>query len=256
MTNCTLLLRLAAPLQSWGGESNFERRVTHREPTKSGVIGMVAAALGVSRDDEKALSELSKLKFGVRIDCEGDLIVDYHIMKSKSDEARQTNRHYLCDAIFVVGLHGDDTLIRRIELAIDNPVYPLYLGRRSCQPTGRVNLGVKQASLKEALISEPWQVSQAYVFNNPGVRRLDLMLDAENGSKHTRNDVPVSFNTNNRKYSRRQIDSVVGAVQVGVAYSSNTHQFETEHDPFEAVTFSAGRNVATEHDPFEGGDSQ
>ena len=40
----TLLLRLAAPLQAWGTASKFERRRTQREPSKSGVIGMLAAA--------------------------------------------------------------------------------------------------------------------------------------------------------------------------------------------------------------------
>ena len=41
----TLLLRLAAPLQAWGADSKFETRKTNREPTKSGVIGLLAAAL-------------------------------------------------------------------------------------------------------------------------------------------------------------------------------------------------------------------
>ena len=45
-----LLLRLAAPLQSWGADSKFEVRKTDREPTKSGVIGLLAAALGLRRD--------------------------------------------------------------------------------------------------------------------------------------------------------------------------------------------------------------
>ena len=60
----TLLLRLAAPLQSWGSSSKFEIRATEKMPTKSGVVGMLAAALGWKRDAD--LSSLSKLKFGVR----------------------------------------------------------------------------------------------------------------------------------------------------------------------------------------------
>ena len=47
----TLLLRLAAPLQSWGMDSKFETRKTNREPTKSGIVGLLAAALGIRRDD-------------------------------------------------------------------------------------------------------------------------------------------------------------------------------------------------------------
>ena len=41
----TLLLRLAAPLQAWGSGSKFNIRLTEREPTKSGVVGMIAAAM-------------------------------------------------------------------------------------------------------------------------------------------------------------------------------------------------------------------
>lgn len=71
----TLLLRLAGPIQSWGVESKFEIRRTINFPTKSGVIGMLAAAFGYSRED--SLDELNRLKFGVRIDREGKLIRDY-----------------------------------------------------------------------------------------------------------------------------------------------------------------------------------
>ena len=66
----TLLLRLAAPLQSWGEDSKFETRRTRREPTKSGVIGLLAAALGRRRDEP--LDDLRGLRFAVRVDQEGD----------------------------------------------------------------------------------------------------------------------------------------------------------------------------------------
>ena len=68
----TLLLRLAAPLQSWGCGSKFNIRNTEREPTKSGVIGMIAAAMGIQRnDDPKKLEPLCRLRYGVRVDREG-----------------------------------------------------------------------------------------------------------------------------------------------------------------------------------------
>lgn len=51
----TLLLRLAAPLQSWGSDSKFETRKTGREPTKSGVVGLLAAALGCAGTTRRAL---------------------------------------------------------------------------------------------------------------------------------------------------------------------------------------------------------
>ena len=65
----TLLLRLAAPIQAWGVEAQFEIRKTGREPTKSGVVGLLAAALGRGRDVPP--DDLNVLRFGVRVDQEG-----------------------------------------------------------------------------------------------------------------------------------------------------------------------------------------
>ena len=64
----TLLLRLAGPMQSWGTDSKFDVRRTGREPSKSGVIGLVAAALGIARQDRQALQTLNDLRFGVRVE--------------------------------------------------------------------------------------------------------------------------------------------------------------------------------------------
>ena len=95
----TLLLRLAAPLQSWGSDSKFETRKTDREPTKSGVVGLLAAALGLRRDDTEGLARLNGLRFAVRADQEGSLLVDFHTAKSR-DTSYVTYRHYLQDAVF------------------------------------------------------------------------------------------------------------------------------------------------------------
>lgn len=74
----TLLLRLAAPLQSWGMDSKFETRKTNREPTKSGIIGLLSAALGLRRDETEEIEKLNQLRFAVRVDREGSLLIDYH----------------------------------------------------------------------------------------------------------------------------------------------------------------------------------
>ena len=79
----TLLLRLAAPLQSWGASSRFKKLGTEREPTKSGIVGLVAAALGRERDED--IKDLCALRFGVRIDQPGELLRDYHIARHPSD---------------------------------------------------------------------------------------------------------------------------------------------------------------------------
>ena len=107
----TLLLRLAAPLQSWGSCSKFEIRTTEKMPTKSGVVGMLAAALGLRRDAD--LSNLSSLKFGVRADREGEDVTDFHMAHSEKN-SYVTYRHYLSDAIFLVGLEGEEEVLNNL----------------------------------------------------------------------------------------------------------------------------------------------
>ena len=162
----TLLLRLAAPLQAWGVDSKFEIRKTNREPTKSGVLGLLAAALGLRRDDEEGMRELGVLRFAVRVDQEGGLLVDFHTANNPTPQqaakARAagkapsapyvTRRHYLTDAVFLVGLEsGDERLLQRLESALRSPAFPLFLGRRSCPPTQPLCLGIRQTELVRLL---------------------------------------------------------------------------------------------------------
>jgi CRISPR system Cascade subunit CasD len=128
----TLLLRLAAPLQAWGADSKFETRKTGREPTKSGVIGLLAAALGLRRDEREALLRLTGLRFGVRVEREGQLLVDYHTAKTQDEKTSYvTYRHYLQDAVFLAGIESEDAaLLQQLQQALLHPAFPLYLGRR------------------------------------------------------------------------------------------------------------------------------
>ena len=71
----SLVLRLAGPLQSWGGQSQFNRRDTLGEPTKSGITGLLAAAQGRRRQDP--IEDLLALRLGVRTDQPGSLLRDY-----------------------------------------------------------------------------------------------------------------------------------------------------------------------------------
>ena len=125
----TLLLRLAAPLQAWGADSKFETRKTNREPTKSGVIGLLAAALGLRRDEREALARLTGLRFGVRVEREGQLLVDYHTAKTQDEKTSYvTYRHYLQDAVFLAGIESEDAaLLQQLQQALLHPAFPLYL---------------------------------------------------------------------------------------------------------------------------------
>ena len=193
----TLLLRLAGPMQSWGTDSKFDVRRTQREPSKSGVIGLVAAALGISRQDRRTLATLACLRFGVRVDREGTLLRDYHTAHPEKGSAYVTNRYYLADAVFVAGLESEDgALLEKIGEALVSPAFPLYLGRRSCPPTGRIFLGISLKPLEEALRE-----------NAPDSASW-LVLDAKAGEPGgLQRDVPLSFNPNRREYGFRRVVS-------------------------------------------------
>ena len=129
----TLLLRLAAPLQAWGINSKFDIRKTEREPSKSGVVGLLAAALGRRRDE--SLDDLTALTFGIRSDKEGELLKDFHMVLKDKKTSYVTTRYYLADAIFLVGLESqDETFLKTLDQALQAPVFPLFLGRRSPFP--------------------------------------------------------------------------------------------------------------------------
>ena len=215
----TLLLRLAAPLQAWGADSKFETRKTNREPTKSGVIGLLAAALGLRRDESEALARLAQLRFGVRVEREGQLLVDYHTAKAQDQKTSYvTYRHYLQDAVFLAGIESEDTaLLQQLQQALLHPAFPLYLGRRSCPPTLPLCLGLRQCPLQEALQTEPPLC--------PGQQRR-LVLDADPLEPGTavQRDVPVSFDPRHRQYGYRS------ARELWQTMPDSPEK--TEHDPF------------------------
>lgn len=187
----TLFLRLEGPLQSWGShEAKFVIRRTAEAPTKSGVLGMLCAALGVSRSDAAAkwLPKLRDLRMGVRIDAPGIRWWDYHTvgarMLMRTAEGRTkpgamlTRREYLCDASFLVALQGETTLIADLEIAMNGPKWTLYLGRKCCPPS-RPLLEHRPDSftdLLSALIDVPWRTR---LRGDPIPAAVDCLLDWE-----------------------------------------------------------------------------
>ena len=148
----TLLLRLVAPMQSWGVESHFTVRDTGLEPSKSGVIGLICAALG--RPRQAPLGDLNSLRMGVRVDREGTLRSDFQIaqnvLASDGKNVKSSvisNRYYLSDAAFLVGLeHADLALLEGIYCALQQPVWAVFLGRKAFMPSAPVWLpdGLRQ----------------------------------------------------------------------------------------------------------------
>lgn len=158
-------MRFAGPMQSWGTRSRFDNRDTEIAPSKSGVIGLVAAALGRGRTE--SVTDLAALRMGVRMDNEGVLMRDYHTAQNviKADgsglqETAVSERHFLADAVFLVGLEGEDRrLLAAIDAALERPHWPLALGRRSFPPSRPVFMRppadpepVVEQPLEEALV--------------------------------------------------------------------------------------------------------
>jgi CRISPR system Cascade subunit CasD len=210
-----LLLRLAGPMQSWGVQSRFGVRDTGLEPSKSGVVGLLCAALGRPRADPVA--DLAALEMGVRVDREGRLMRDYHtaggerrtgsVLGSVNGKPRPygvakangntpetvvSERFYLADADFLVALGGPHDLLAALAAAVAAPVWPLSLGRKAFVPGGPLTAPgglLGDATVRGALETHPW-------CGRPGERRPDrlrVVLDIPPGQGEARPDLPVSF---------------------------------------------------------------
>lgn len=224
----TLLLRLAGPMQAWGSESRFAYRKTEPAPTKSGVLGLLAAAKGIRRTEP--LTELLGLSFGVRIDQPGELTRDFQTARTLDGSSSMplTYRYYLSDAVFVAAVQGDDALVQGLAEALRRPYFPLYLGRRSCPPVGKITLGVVPGSVEEALRAAPWEASEWYRKRSGVVVDLEILRDADPGEAvfETIRDEPISFDPSHRQHGYRHV------VRVRTEVDNPLVSTARAHDPF------------------------
>lgn len=198
----TLLMRLRAPMMSWGDHSQFGHRDSRREPTKSAVIGLLCAALG--RPRWESVHDLVVLKMGVRVNKEGMLQKDYHTVQDKmrNDGSKinttLSDRYYVADADYLVGLEGEETLLHRLDAALQTPHWQLYLGRKSFIPSHPIRMGVVDLPLRSAL--------EQSVYERRGrkdpPRQLRLVLEAVDGAD-IRQDVPLDWLS--RRFGRRTV---------------------------------------------------
>lgn len=218
----TLLLRLGGAMQSWGTTSRFDQRDTGKEPSKSGVIGLLAAALGIDRENWTDLKPLTRLSMGVRHDRAGIPKYDYQTVGQgteeivdsvgnvqirsrmilangkypsgdKLGEGVQSYRHYLADAAFLVALEGEDrSLLERTHAALRNPVWPLALGRKSYVPSESIWIenGLQDAPLRDVLIRWPWLCAIRRWEDPP--EKLLISFESEDGSGALKMDQPLS----------------------------------------------------------------
>lgn len=227
----TLLLRLGGPLQSWGSSSYYDTRETDYMPTKSAVTGILAAALGRSRDETP--DDLGSLRFGVRVDMAGSRLNDFQItdMGEKLNK-NISNRVYLSDALFLAGFGSEDrSFLEKLEDALENPKFALFLGRRSCPPTVPVNMGIKDLELYEALLNEPWLVPE---WRQPSILKhnkeisLRIVTEVQEEGCPVKKDVPVSFSPFRRQYGYRYIKEMPPKILKSYGGLS-------EHDPMKEL---------------------
>ncbi len=202
-----LLLRLAAPLQAWGTASRFVRRETRHEPTKSGVLGLLASAQGRRRTDP--VEDLAGTSFGVRVDQPGRILRDFQTARSLDGSRVMplSYRFYLSDAIFLAGIQGPAELLDGLDTALHDPVFPLYLGRRCCPPSGQVSLGLHDGDLQPVLQEFEWQASTWWRRQQGTIVHLPIIRDAAGPNEQGElvRDRPVSFAPERREYDWRVV---------------------------------------------------
>lgn len=261
--DCCLVLRLAGPLQAWGGRSEFNRRDTAIEPSKSGIVGLLAAAEGRRRQDD--IEDLLQLSLGVRTDQPGSLMRDYHTVSdlrgrpllsasvnsrgvqkptSPAKFTHVTERFYLQDAVFVAAIGGPPDVLHTLRTALRRPAFPLALGRRACVPTQPLVLdptAEQAATAPELWAGTPLDVlRQARWEGSLDTRRrlrgkvpptvdLPIVVDDPDGND-VRTDVPGStFDPKARSFRTRRV----------------RHEWARE-----LPTGASGPDVRDEHDPF------
>lgn len=151
-----LVFRLYGPLAAWGDIAVGEQRPTTPHPSKSAVLGLVAAALGIRRHEDARHQALADgYAYAVRVDAAGVLLRDYHTtqipestsrlkhLHSRRDETRDRQnlytvlsaRDYRCDGLYSVCLQPRGEAVEGpgiLAEALRRPRLPLYLGRKSC----------------------------------------------------------------------------------------------------------------------------
>lgn len=154
-------------MQSWGLRARWGERDSGEEPTKSGIVGLIGCAMGYHRDDPRIVTEIeSQIRIGIRVESPGTPIRDYHTITNGvtgKDNASTiiTNRTYLQDASFLVVIAGQEELLKKIFAALTDPVWPIYLGRKSCPPTRPVveELSYLYSSIEDSLKKYPWKAT-------------------------------------------------------------------------------------------------
>lgn len=219
-----LLLRLAGPMQSWGDHSTFSERDTQQYPTRSGMIGLIASALGRRRG--AAIDDLAALTFTTRVDRPGQVMEDFHTVGGglpreqtvitaegkRREEGKTTivsRRYYLADAVFTVAVNGPEDVLAMVAQALQNPVWAPYLGRRSCPAEAPLLLRWPVAD-PVAELHEAVPLARK-VPDEDGTVDVDFFLEESPSAESvdtstarlTFHDVPLDLHPHRRRYGSR-----------------------------------------------------
>lgn len=219
-----LLLRLSGPMQSWGVVSRFSVRDSGREPSKSGVIGIICAALGISRDeahmDNPIFAELSGLRMGVRVLRKGVIKSDFQTAQqiiraygSGIKDTEPSTRWYLADCDFLVVLMSEhEKILEIVQNALICPVWQLFLGRKAFVPALPIyfkeGVTVTTDTLEEFLRCDQIAEILGRYSGMSGLletefdKRQRIVFDDDQGTE-SRQDVPLSFS--NRRFAIRRV---------------------------------------------------
>lgn len=161
---------------SWGDIAVGGERHTSRNPARSAIVGLLAAALGIRRKEEERILELSRsICIGSKILATGTIIKDFHTVQVPKSDKKVTHysrkselsvspekistvlsiREYLCDSLAIVAVllkDGNKSIsLSEIQKALLEPVFQLYLGRKSAVPALPLQPQIiEAANLKDA----------------------------------------------------------------------------------------------------------
>jgi CRISPR system Cascade subunit CasD len=129
-------------MAAYGTGPRLQQRLTEEAPTESAIRGMLCAALGIRRGEPAPA--LDGLQVEVVESRHDGILEDFHTIRDAvtydgaPGRNAITTRHYLSDFSSTVTLRGDLQQIRAIAKALARPKFQLYLGRRSCVPSGPI----------------------------------------------------------------------------------------------------------------------
>ncbi len=213
-----LVLRLEGPLQSWGFDSQYNRRNTGLMPTKSAIAGMCCAALGLQRGCDKEAQFLAKFnmlrmmavaipKQSTKKELSVRRLQDYHTVQNTrrasgaiNTDCVLTHRQYVTDASFGILLEGDPNVLYEIVNALADPKWGIWLGRKTCIPSAPVLIGL-QLNRVDAL---------RLLIGEKPIEAFTRQEEVENFAegRDSLPDSPVSFATDRRSFSPRRVQTV------------------------------------------------